>query len=98
MIGPPRGLVGAVGPESDNGDYVPQGAVVPIARVAGQPDFAREAFLETVEDDARAAHADATSGELVVGDGPYAPEEQRVGGLTVIDVPDDATAPIQMGR
>lgn len=51
-----------------------------------------------VEDDARAAHADATSGELVVREGPYAPGEQRVGGLTIIDVADDTAARRWAGR
>jgi hypothetical protein len=51
-----------------------------------------------VEDDALAAHADATSGELVVSDGPYAPGEQRVGGLAILDLPDDATARMWAGR
>ena len=51
-----------------------------------------------VEDDARAAHADEKAGEVVVREGPYAPDEQRVGGLTIVDVPDDATARMWAGR
>lgn len=51
-----------------------------------------------VEDDALAAHADATGGDLVVRGGPYAPSEQRLGGLTIIDVADDATARRWAGR
>lgn len=50
------------------------------------------------EDDTRAAHADATTGRVVVSEGPYAPDEQRVGGLTIVDVPDDATARMWAGR
>lgn len=46
----------------------------------------------------RAASADATSGETVVTDGPYAETEQWVGGLTIIDVPDDETARYWAGR
>ena len=44
------------------------------------------------------AHADATSGALVVSEGPFAPEEQRVGGLTIIEVSDDDTARRWAGR
>lgn len=42
-----------------------------------------------VDEDVDAAiTADATSGSLVFSDGLYAPRDQYVGGLTIIDVPD----------
>jgi len=50
------------------------------------------------EDTSTAAHADATSGETVISDGPYAETKEHLGGLTIIDVPDDATARYWAGR
>ncbi|WP_148612011.1 YciI family protein [Nocardioides rubriscoriae] len=73
----------------------------PLARAVVDDIKAAGAFVAAgglEEDDAQAAHADATSGALVVGEGPYAPDEQRVGGLTIIDVEDDATARVWAGR
>ncbi|WP_139978220.1 YciI family protein [Nocardioides litoris] len=69
-------------------------AVVEEIRAAGELVVAGG----LVEDDARAAHADATSGSLVVRDGAYAPHEQRVGGLTIVDVADDQAARTWAGR
>lgn len=62
--------------------------VVEDIRAAGEYVFA--GGLD--EDPARAFHADATSGTTRVADGPYAPAEQRVGGLTVVDVADEERA------
>ena len=73
----------------------------PLASAVVEDIKAAGAFVAAgglVEDDARSAHADATAGRLVVSEGPYAPEEQRVGGLTIVDVPDDATARMWAGR
>ncbi|MBS43421.1 MAG: hypothetical protein CMH83_09715 [Nocardioides sp.] len=46
----------------------------------------------------RAASADATSGELVVSDGPYAETKEFLGGLTIVDVADDEAARYWAGR
>jgi hypothetical protein len=67
----------------------------PLASAVVEEIRAAGAFVAAgglVEDDARAAHADPTGGETVVRAGPWAPDAQRVGGLTIVDVPDDATA------
>lgn len=50
------------------------------------------------EDLAEAASADATSGTPVVTDGPFTTTEQWLGGMTIIDVPDDETARRWAGR
>ena len=73
----------------------------PLADAVVEDIRAANAFVAAgglIEDDVQAAHADATSGALVVEGGPYAPDEQRVGGLTIIDVADDATARMWAGR
>ncbi len=73
----------------------------PLANAVVEDIKAAGAFVAAgglVEDDAQAAHADATSGALVLGEGPYAPREQRVGGLTIIDVADETAARQWAGR
>jgi hypothetical protein len=40
-----------------------------------------------VEDIEEAFSADATSGELVISDGPYVESKEFLGGITVVDVP-----------
>lgn len=45
-----------------------------------------------VEDLEEAASADARSGEVVVSDGPFTQTQEWLGGLTIIDVPDDESA------
>jgi hypothetical protein len=51
-----------------------------------------------VEELEEAASADATSGELVVTDGPFAETKEWLGGLTIVDVPDDESARLWAGR
>ncbi len=50
------------------------------------------------EDVDTAFSADATSGTLVVTDGPYVETKEYLGGLTVVDVPDDDSAKMWAGR
>ncbi|MGZ4670891.1 MAG: YciI family protein [Blastococcus sp.] len=42
--------------------------------------------------------ADDTSGELVFTDGPYSETKEWLGGLTIVDVPDEATAREYAGK
>lgn len=42
--------------------------------------------------------ADATSGTLVFSDGPYAETTEFLGGLTIVDVPDEEAARMWAGR
>lgn len=51
-----------------------------------------------IEDLELAASADATSGSLVVTDGPFAESKEWLGGLVIVDVPDEATARRWAGR
>jgi hypothetical protein len=44
------------------------------------------------EDTSNAFSADATSGTLSFTDGPYVETKEYLGGLTIIDVPDEETA------
>lgn len=49
-------------------------------------------FAGGLEEDAEAFSADATSGALIFTDGPYVETKEFLGGLTVVDVADEATA------
>ena len=51
-----------------------------------------------VEELSEAFSADATSGEVIITDGPYAETKEWLGGLTIVDVPDDETAAIWAGK
>lgn len=49
-------------------------------------------FAAGVEEDGPVFSADATDGSLRFTDGPYRDTEERLGGLTIVDVPDEETA------
>lgn len=72
----------------------PATAVVREMKEAGVLVFAG-GLEEKIED---AFHADATSGTITVTDGPYAETTEFLGGITVIDVPDEETARYWAGR
>ena len=61
---------------------------------AGQYVFAGGLDEETEE----AFSADATSGTLLITDGPFVETKEYLGGLTVVDVPDEETARMWAGR
>lgn len=42
--------------------------------------------------------ADATSGSVLITDGPYVESKEFLGGFTVVDVPDDETAKMWAGK
>jgi hypothetical protein len=50
------------------------------------------------EDVDEAFSADATSGKVSITDGPYVRSDQWLGGLTVVDVVDDAAAKTWAGK
>jgi hypothetical protein len=50
------------------------------------------------EDLTQAAHADDTSGELVISAGPYRTGVEYIGGLTIVDVADDVEARMWAGK
>ena len=68
-------------------------AAVGEIRAAGQYVFAGG-----LEEDGPVFSADATSGTLTFTDGPYAETKEWLGGLTVVDVPDEETARMWAGR
>jgi hypothetical protein len=49
-------------------------------------------------DDGPVFSADATSGTVVVTDGPFIETKEYLGGLTVIEVPDDDAAKMWAGK
>lgn len=51
-----------------------------------------------LEEDAPVYAADATSGQILVTDGPYAETKEQLGGFCVVDVPDDETAKMWAGK
>ena len=55
-------------------------------------------FAGGLEEDGPVYSADATSGTVMVTDGPYVETKEVLGGFTVIDVPDDETAKMWAGR
>lgn len=69
-------------------------AVVEEIRAAGEYLFA----AGVDEDLTKAITADATGGALEFRDGPYAPGQQYIGGLTIVDVPDEARARFWAGK
>jgi hypothetical protein len=50
------------------------------------------------EEDGPVYSADATSGTLVISDGPYAETKEFLGGLTVVDVADEDAAKMWAGK
>jgi hypothetical protein len=46
----------------------------------------------------QAFSADATSGELLITDGPYIETKEFLGGLTIVEAPDDETAKMWAGK
>ncbi|KRF37522.1 YciI family protein [Nocardioides sp. Soil805] len=69
-------------------------AVVDEIRAAGHYVFAG-GLEEEIND---AFSADATSGSVVVTDGPYAETKEYLGGITIVEVPDVETARMWAGR
>lgn len=55
-------------------------------------------FAGGLEEDVVIGSADATSGELVISEGPYVETAEVIGGFTVVDVPDDETARFWAGK
>jgi hypothetical protein len=69
-------------------------AVVDEIKQAGHYVFAG-GLVEEME---LAFSADATSGEIVITDGPYAETKEYLGGLTIVEVPDIETAKMWAGK
>jgi hypothetical protein len=50
------------------------------------------------EEDGPVSSADTTSGTLVITDGPFVETKEFLGGLTVVDVPDEEAAKMWAGK
>jgi hypothetical protein len=72
----------------------------PLARDTVQEirDAGHLVFAGGLEEGAPVFHADATSGSLKVSDGPYVETTEFLGGLTIVDVPDEKTALVWAGK
>ena len=68
-------------------------AAVEAIKAAGQYVFAGG-----LVEDGPVFSADATSGTLMLTDGPYVETKEWLGGLTVVEVPDEETARMWAGR
>lgn len=55
-------------------------------------------FAGGLEEGAPVYTADPTSGKVVVTDGPYVETKEFLGGLAIVDVPDDETAKVWAGK
>jgi hypothetical protein len=55
-------------------------------------------FAGGLEEDGRRYTADATSGTLLITDGPYVESTEFLGGFTVVDVADDEAAKMWAGK
>jgi hypothetical protein len=69
------------------------GAVVNEMKAAGVYLFAGG-----LEEDGPVYSADATSGDVLITDGPYVETKEFLGGFCVVDVPDDETAKMWAGK
>jgi len=76
------------------GRVAPSRAVIAELQAAGQLVYAG-GLVEEVEE---AFSADQTSGELLFTDGPFVETKEYLGGLTIVDVPDEETARMWAGR
>ena len=72
----------------------PSKAVVNEMKEAGVLVYAG-GLVEELEE---AFSADATSGEITITDGPFAETKEYLGGLTIVDVPDEETALMWAGK
>ena len=84
-------------PDYPEEDFVEIG-VESKALVAEMKDAGVLVFGGGLEETTALASADATSGELVITDGPYAETKECVGGFTIVDVADDEAARMWAGR
>ena len=69
-----------------------------MAVVEEMKDAGVYVFAGGLEEGAPVYSADATGGSVLVTDGPYVETKEFLGGLTVVDVPDDETATMWAGR
>jgi hypothetical protein len=73
-------------------------APLAMAVVNEMKDAGVYVFAGGLEEGAPVYSADATTGTVVMSDGPYAETKEFLGGLTIVDVPDDEAAAMWAGR
>ena len=69
-----------------------------MAVVQEMKDAGVYVFAGGLEEGGPVYSADATSGSVLVTDGPYVETKEFLGGFTVVDVSDDQTATMWAGR
>ena len=69
-----------------------------MAVVQEMKDAGVYVFAGGLEEGGPVYSADATSGSVLVTDGPYVETKELLGGFAVVDVPDDETATMWAGR
>ena len=69
-----------------------------MAVVQEMKDAGVYVFAGGLEEGGPVFSADATSGSVLVTDGPYVETKEFLGGFTVVDVSDDPTATMWAGR
>lgn len=89
-----------------NGEWVPDHTEEEVAE-RGQAVKALRAemkaagvyvFLGGLDDSAPVFSVDASSGDPVFTDGPYAETKEHLGGFTIVDVPDEKAARMWAGK
>jgi hypothetical protein len=76
-----------------------QGRVAPSMAVVNEMKAAGVwVFGGGLEEDWPVYSADATSGDVLVTDGPYVETKEHLGGFCVVDVPDDEAAKMWAGK
>ncbi|GAA0529713.1 YciI family protein [Paractinoplanes ferrugineus] len=72
----------------------------PLAEAAVEEIKAAGAYVFAggLEQDTPIFSADATSGTVLFTDGPYVETKEHLGGMTIVNVPDDETARMWAGK
>ncbi len=78
-------------PDYPEGDW-PEIGKTSRAVVAEIQEAGELVYAGGLEETAALAHADYDNGESIVTDGPYVETKEWLGGLTIVDVPDDDRA------
>ncbi|MER7248522.1 YciI family protein [Kribbella sp. NPDC000426] len=84
------------------GDHTPEwfGQRAPLAKAVVDEMKAAGVYVFAggLEEDGPIYTADPNSGEVLLTDGPYVESKEFLGGLTVVDVPDDEVAKMWAGK
>ena len=81
-----------------SGEWFASRGPLAMAVVNEMKDAGVYVFAGGLEEDAPVYSADATSGSVVVTDGPFVETTEYLGGLTIVEVPDEETAKMWAGK